>query len=191
MQRDRLTRTIRIGMMGAIAFVLMYLGEINLPFFPPYLKYDPGDVPAMVATFTLGPAAGVAVQTIKILLFWVSGKSTTGWVGLGANLLAGGALVIAAGLMHRFLGRMGTPTWGRGLLSAATGALVMAAVLIPINGLVIYPLWGLTGDAAWDGALYISTPFNLFKGFVSSTVSLAFYRRLQPYLMGTPFRKTA
>lgn len=191
MQRDRLTRTIRIGMMGAVAFVLMYLGEINLPFFPSYLKYDPGDVPAMVATFTLGPVAGVAVQVIKILLFWISGKSTTGWVGLSANLLAGCALVIAAGLMHRFLGRVGAGNWGRGLLSAATGAVVMAAVVIPVNALLIYPLWGLVGDAAWDGALYISTPFNLFKGFVSSTVSLAFYRRLQPYLMGTTSRRAA
>lgn len=191
MQRERLTRVIRMGMMGAVAFVLMYLGEINLPFFPSYLKYDPGDVPAMVATFTLGPTAGVAVQAIKILLFWISGKSTTGWVGLSANLLAGCALVIAAGLMHRFLGRLGAASWGRGLLSTITGAVVMAVVLIPVNALVIYPLWGLVGDAAWNGALYISTPFNLFKGFLSSTISLAFYRRLEPYLMGSTARKTA
>ena len=46
----------------------------------------------------------------------------------------------------------------------------------------IYPLWGLQGAAAWHGAVFLSTPFNLFKGFLSTVISLALYRRLLPFL---------
>lgn len=184
MPQDSLARTVRIGMLGAVAFVLMYVGEIHVPPFASFLKYDPGDVPAMVATYTLGPGAGLGVQAIKVGLFWVSGKSSTGWVGVLANFLAGGALVIAAGVMHRLLQRSGARAWGWGLLSSASGAVVMSAVLIPVLALLIYPLWGMTGTAAWHGAIYLSTPFNLFKGFISSCISLAFYRRVEPYLLG-------
>ena len=76
-------------------------------------------------------------------------------------------------------------------VSAAIGSIVMAAVLIPVLAILIYPAWGMQGPAAWTAALTISTPFNLFKGFVSSTISLAFYRRLQPFLVGRPVQKAA
>jgi riboflavin transporter len=191
MQRDGLQRTVRIGMLGAIAFLLMYFGQIHVPPFAVFLKYDPGDIPAMVATFTLGPAAGVAVQTIKAGLFWFSGKSTAGWVGVLANLLAGWALVLAAWMIHKTLHQRGARAWPWGIVTAAVGAIVMSLVLIPVNWLLIYPVFGMKGDAAWYGALYLSTPFNLFKGFLSSVVSLAFYRRLAPYVLGRAAQRAA
>lgn len=191
MHNERLARMARISMMGALAFLLMYFGEIRLPFFADFLKYDPGDIPAMVATFTLGPASGVAVQGLKSALFWISGKSTAGWVGVLANFFSGAAMVLAAGLVHRLLERSGRKAWAWGFLSVAAGTLVMTALLIPLNALLIYPLWGMKGAAAWQGALWISTPFNLFKGTLSSSLSLAFYRRLEPYLVGTAARATA
>jgi len=67
----------------------------------------------------------------------------------------------------------------------------MAAVLIPLNALLVYPLWGMTGDAAWEGALVLSTPFNLFKGIVSSVISVALYRYLEPFLAGRLQHKAA
>lgn len=184
-----LHRLSRIAVLGALAFLLMLL-EVPLPFFADFLKYDPGDVPAMVATYTLGPAAGVTVQGLKAALFWAAGRSQAGWIGVLANFLAGTALVLGAGLSYRLLQRTELKGWGWDLVSAAIGAIVMAAVLIPVLAVMVYPLWGMTGAAAWSGALYLSTPFNLFKGFVSTALSLAFYRRLQPYLLGVA-RKAA
>ncbi|MFZ5815427.1 MAG: hypothetical protein ACOY93_09035, partial [Bacillota bacterium] len=105
--------------------------------------------------------------------------------------LAGAGLVLGSGIAHRLLERSGMRHWGWGFLSAAIGTLVMAAVLIPVLAILIYPAWGMQGPAAWTAALTISTPFNLFKGFLSSTISLAFYRRLQPFLLGRPAHKTA
>ena len=184
MRNERLHRMVMIAMMGAMAFLLMFFGEIYIPPFAEFLKYDPGDLPAIVATYTLGPLAGVAVQGIKAALFLISGKSTAGWVGVMANFLVGAALVIGAGTAHRLLDRAGRKHWGWTFVSAVIGTLIMAAVAIPANALLVYPLWGMKGAAAWTGALVISTPFNLFKGILSTSLSLAFYRRLEPFLVG-------
>jgi len=191
MRNERLHRMVMIAMMGAMAFLLMFFGEVYIPPFAEFLKYDPGDVPAVVATYTMGPVAGVTIQGIKSVLFFMSGKGSSGLVGALANFLAGVGLVLGAGIAHRLLEKSGLKHWGWGFLSAAIGTIVMAAVLIPINALLIYPAYGMSGPAAWAGALALSTPFNLFKGFLSSTVSLAFYRRLQPFLVGRPEQKTA
>lgn len=52
-------------MLSSIAFVLMLL---NFPFpgLPDYLKIDFSDVPAIIAILVYGPAAGIAVEAIKI-----------------------------------------------------------------------------------------------------------------------------
>lgn len=184
MRNERLHRLVMIGMLGALAFLLMFFGEIYVPPFAEFLRYDPGDIPAIVATYTLGPAAGVAIQGIKVGLFVLSGKGSTGWIGGLANFAAGSALVIAAGVSHRLFDRAGLKHWGWTFLSAVIGTVIMAAILIPANALFIYPLWGMQGTAAWVGALTLSTPFNLFKGMLSTSISLAFYRRLEPFLLG-------
>lgn len=186
----RLQSLSRIAILGALAFILMLL-EVRVPLFPDFLRYDPGDVPAMIATYTLGPGAGVAVQGLKAGLFGIAGRSQQGWIGVGANFLAGTALVLGAGLVHRALTAAGRRGWGWDLISAAVGTAIMAAVLIPVLALTIYPLWGMSGAAAWTAALTISTPFNLFKGMLSTTISLAFYRRLAPMLGVTAVRRTA
>ncbi|HEY3364242.1 MAG TPA: ECF transporter S component [Symbiobacteriaceae bacterium] len=182
-QSERLNRLVRISMLGALAFLLMLL-QIHIPPFASFLAYDPGDVPAMVATYTLGPAAGVAVQGIKSVLFLISGRSTAGWVGVMANFLAGAVLVIVAGFVRGLLERAGARHWGWDFVSAAAGTVLMAAIMIPLNATLVYPVWGMKGAAAWSAAVTVSTPFNLFKGFASSVLSLAFYRRLQPFLLG-------
>jgi len=180
-----------IAMLGAMAFLLMFFGEVYIPPFAEFLKYDPGDIPAVVATYTLGPAAGVAIQGIKAGLFLLSGKGSTGWVGALANFLAGASLVIGAGVSQQFFERFGFKHWGWTFLSAAIGTVIMAAIMIPANALFVYPLWGMRGTAAWVGALTLSTPFNLFKGMLSASVSLAFYRRLEPFLLGRATNRVA
>src|SRR2546427_12846142 len=61
-------RYTQIALLGSIAFLFFAYLEIPRGFFLPFLKYDLGDVPALIATFALGPVPGIAVELIKGLL---------------------------------------------------------------------------------------------------------------------------
>ena len=57
----------QIGMLSAIAVVLM-LFEVPLPFAPSFYEIDFSEVPVLAGCFAMGPAAGVSIEFIKILL---------------------------------------------------------------------------------------------------------------------------
>ena len=68
-QMSNKTRTlVEIGMLGAIATVLM-LFEFPLPFIaPPFYELDLSEVPVLVGAFALGPAPGAMIELVKVLL---------------------------------------------------------------------------------------------------------------------------
>lgn len=192
MRNERLHRLVWLAMLSALAFVLVTFFQFYVPPFAEFLRYDFGDVPAIVAAYVIGPVAGLIVQTVKSLLFMIfgTGVSSAGLVGVMANFLAGASMVVAASLVHRYVDpqRNRHPAWG--LVSVVAATLIMTALLIPINGLIVYPAYGMKA-VAWQGALLYSTPFNLFKGLASCTISLAFYRRLEPFMLGRAFSRAA
>ena len=55
------------AMLSAIAFVLMFLDTAVL-IMPNFIKLDVSELPALIATFALGPVYGVIVCLIKNLL---------------------------------------------------------------------------------------------------------------------------
>ncbi|RIM72831.1 ECF transporter S component, partial [Staphylococcus arlettae] len=59
--RNNQKKLITISMLSAVAFILTFL-KFPIPFLPPYLTLDISDVPALLATFTLGPVAGIIVE---------------------------------------------------------------------------------------------------------------------------------
>ena len=57
---------------------------------PAFLKFDFGEIPAVLAVMTLGPVAGIAVELIKNILHWLLSGSPTGVpVGEIANFTTG------------------------------------------------------------------------------------------------------
>ena len=87
------------AMLGAVATVLMFL-EFPIPFLiPPFVKLDFSELPALLASFSLGPVSGVAVCLIKNLVCCL--RSSTGCVGELANFLIGICLVVSAGIIYR------------------------------------------------------------------------------------------
>ena len=60
-----MTRRIAVtAVFTALAVVLMYL-EIQLPFMPPFLKFDFSEIPVLVGAFALGPVNGVIIELLK------------------------------------------------------------------------------------------------------------------------------
>ena len=84
------TRTlVEIGMLGAIATVLM-LFEFPLPFIaPPFYELDFSEVPVLVGAFALGPVAGATIELVKILINLLVNGTNTAFVGEIGNYIIG------------------------------------------------------------------------------------------------------
>jgi riboflavin transporter FmnP len=166
---------IRIGMLGAVAFALMY-AEFNLPLFPTFLQYDPGDVPTLIGGFAMGPLAGAAVALVKGLIFLLSGKDEAGLIGTAANLATSLAFVVAAAAVYvRVHNRRGA------VLGLGAGVLSMVAVMTVLNYFVFLPAYGLPA-AAIPAALKMTVLFNLVKGTLNSLLTFLVYKKVSPLL---------
>ncbi|MDQ7844714.1 MAG: ECF transporter S component [Armatimonadota bacterium] len=170
-------RFTQVAVLGAIAFTFMSF-DFPLPLFPAWLKYDPGEVPALVATFALGPTAGVAVELIKgvlISLFRPGGLG--GPFGIFMNLLAGVTLVAVAGIYYRI------EHTRRGALKAmGFGILAMTAVMIAANIALTPIFFGLPRPQVMALVLPALLPFNLVKGLISCAATYYVYKRVRVYL---------
>ena len=98
-RRQKIRFIAMTGILGAISTVLMML-SFSVPFMPSFIKLDFSELPALVASFSMGPLAGVAVCFIKNLINVT--MSTTGGVGELSNFLLGVCLVLPAGLVYKF-----------------------------------------------------------------------------------------
>ena len=96
------TRTlVEIGMLGAIATVLM-LFEFPLPFIaPPFYEIDLSEVPVLVGAFALGPVAGATIEFVKILINLLINGTATAFVGEIGNYIIGCSFIIPAALIYK------------------------------------------------------------------------------------------
>ena len=178
---------VKIGILGALAIVLMRTFEIPLPIFPSFLKIDFGDVPAVIATLVIHPLGGVIVVIIKNLLALFN--SSTGGVGEIANVIVGIAYIVPIAFMTRKNASLKNIIIG----SVISVILMMGAGMIT-NALITMPLYGeeaCIGMGAainpnivdkWTFLLYVIAPFNLIKGVLVSIVSTIFVKAIEPAL---------
>ena len=108
------------AMLAAVATVLMFL-DFSLPMFiPGFVKMDISELPALLASFGLGPVYGIAVCLVKNL-FNLIFHGSTGGIGEVCNFLLGAAFVGTAGLLYK-----AHKTRKRAILASLAGAAVMA-----------------------------------------------------------------
>ena len=183
------------AMLAAVATVLMFL-DFSLPMFiPGCVKMDISELPALLASFSLGPVYGVAVCLIKNVLNLIF-HGSTGGIGEVCNFLIGAAFVAAAGILYKR-----NKTRKGAILAALTGSAVMAVVSIPVNYFISYPVYaqmfgGLDKIIAAYQALRPGTnglmecllvfnmPFTFVKGLLNSVLCFLIYKPLSPILHG-------
>jgi len=184
----RLSLLLKISLLSALSAVLMHL---SLPIFPAhsYLRYDPSEVPALVACFALGPRAGMAVVLLKNLIYGLSHFQPTELVGLPINTVAGLTLVGVAGSVYKLHKRKSVA-----LMALALGVVAMTLVMFPCN-LVLLPLFQrlffptaspTSPDEVITVLLSVILPFNLLKGTLTSVVTFLVYKRVSPTLKSVP-----
>lgn len=195
--RSKLRTTVQIGMLGAIALVLMFF-EFPIPFIaPPFIKMDSSEIPVLVGTFAMGPLAGVLIELLKNLLNLVIHGTTTMGVGELSNFIIGCAFVVPAGLFYRK-----KKTRVNALKGMAAGTLLMAAMGCLTNAFIMFPLYSTLMGIPMDSFIAMGTaihpvidnmvsfvilcmvPFNLLKGIVISFITLLLYKRLRVLLKG-------
>ena len=192
---SRVSRTHKLvvtAMLGAVAFVLQLL-EFPIPFLiPSFVQMDFSELPALLATFSIGPVSGVSVCLIKNVVKVIF-KTTTGSVGELCNVLIGAGLVVPAGLIYRKMkSRKGA------LIGALAGALCMGVLSIPINYFISYPIYtafmpldviiGMYQELipSVNGLLsclvIFNMPFTVLKGLLVTALCFLVYKPLSPLL---------
>ncbi len=182
------------AMLSAIAFVLMFL-DTAVPIMPSFIKLDLSELPALIATFALGPVCGVIVGLIKNLLHLLI--TTTGGVGELSNFILGAAFVLPAGLIYQH-----KKTKKNAIIGAIVGALAMAIISFPSNLFIVYPVYynfmpkdviiaayqALVPFANIDSIakclLLFNVPFTFVKGLISAIITILIYQPLRPLLKG-------
>lgn len=184
----------QIGMLGAVAMVLMFF-EIPLWFAPPFYKIDLSELPVLIGCFAMGPVAGVLIELVKILLYVVVHGTTTAGVGDIANFLIGCSFIVPAGLIYR---RMMTKKGA--LIGMTVGIVVMTVLGCVLNAYVLLPFYATAFGMPMDALVQMGTavnasikdvfgfvmlavvPFNILKGILVSALTLALYKNIRPIL---------
>ncbi|MDD6213398.1 MAG: ECF transporter S component [Clostridiales bacterium] len=180
-----------IAMMAAVAAVLMLI-EVPLPFLAPeFYKMDVSEVPVLIGTFAMGPAAGLMIEAIKILLHLVMKGTSTAYVGELANFVVGSAFLIPAGLVYRWKKTKKTALFG--LILGTVSMVVMGCLA---NGYVLLPWYANNFFGGMEPILAIGqavngritsvasfvilavAPFNLVKGIIVSLITMLLYKRI-------------
>lgn len=179
------------AMLGAVASVLMFL-DFPIPFLiPPFVKMDFSELPALLASFSIGPASGVAVCLIKNMVNLL--HTTTGGVGELSNFLLGCCFVIPTGLLYTK-----AKSRKQALMGALVGTLMMGVLSVPINYYISYPFYaklmpldtiiGLYQELlpSVDGLLacliVFNAPFTVLKGLLDTVLAFLIYKPLSPLL---------
>jgi len=181
------------GVLSAVATVLMML-SFSVPFMPSFIKMDFSELPALIASFSMGPISGVMVCLIKNLINLP--MTTTGGVGELSNFLLGVCLVLPAGLVYRF-----RKNRRAAFFAALAGSVIMGVASLPLNYFLTYPIYAkilpieaIVGmyqaifpkvDGLFSCLLIFNVPYTFFKGLIDTLLTFVLYKRISPLIKGT------
>ncbi|MBC2575109.1 ECF transporter S component [Peptostreptococcus canis] len=182
-------KLVKVALLSAISFILMFI-EMPIPgLFPDFLKIDISDIPALIAGLALGPIAGIAVEVIKNFLHGIV-ATTTGGVGELANIVVGSSFVVGSSIVYRSRRNL------KGLLmSLVSGTIMMVVVGSIVNYFFLLPFYGkLMGLEAIIGigkavnpkvhdlatfVIWFIAPFNFIKGIMISVIIIPIYKKIE------------
>ena len=187
-------KTAMIGMFSAMAAVLM-LWELPLFFAPGFYKLDFSELPILVGTFAFGPAAGVLMEFIKIVLKLFLKGTSTAFVGELANFVVGCSFILIASVIYSF-----RKTKKTAVIACVAGTLFMTIFGSIFNAVYLLPAFtkfmpmdkilamGMEANPLVREGDIVSfviacvVPLNLLKGTLVSLLTLLIYKPLSPII---------
>ena len=168
---------VRITMLSALAVVLMFL--IRFPLIPaaPFLEYDPGDVPALIAAFLFGPGAGVVVTLMVSLIQAMTVSAGSGWIGGLMHFVATGTMVTVAGIIYKRI-----HTFRGAIIALVVSSIAMTLVMIPLNLIFTTKFMNVPVDVVKTMLVPVIIPFNLIKAILNSALTVFVYKPVGRFL---------
>ena len=195
MKNKKISFITKVGIFSALASILYVVPGLQfpLPFFPPFLKIQFSNFPAILCGFLTGPLGGVLVILIKVVAKILFTWSDTMLVGEVADIIIGLSAVLSSSIIYQ---KMHSKKGGVVALLVSTASWVVVAVLI--NWLVLIPNYinllfdgdidvfvglcsvipGINRDNYMSSYLLLAAlPFNLLLAVVSNLVTYIVYKK--------------
>lgn len=184
------------GMFSALAMIL-HLFDFALPFAPPFYKLDFSELPILIGSFAFGPAAGVMMEFLKILLKLCIKGTSTAFVGDLANFVIGCSFILPASIIYVFNKKKKSA-----ILGCVVGTVTLTIFGTAFNAIYLLPafskLFGMslesilemgsavnpfaTGDSIVNFVIVCVGPMNVIKGTLASVGTMLVYKKLSPIL---------
>lgn len=190
MNRTKVRRLTMAALMGAIAFILMYL-NFGVPFLSPFAEFDLSALPEMIGGFILGPAGAVEIIAVKILLILVFKGTSSMFTGEVQNFLLSLAYVLPAVLYYRK-----HRTKKGAVIGLVLGSALSVIVAIFTNLYLIFPAYIYLYGMSWDSIIEICSaanpwitdvptfaafsvvPFNVISRAATSVITMLVYKKI-------------
>lgn len=166
-REDRVKTTVQIGMLCAIAYLIMVVGRVPVVLF---LKYDPKDVIIAIGGFLFGPLSA-AVISLVVSLVEMFTVSDTGIIGLIMNVLSSCTFACTAAVLYKKFHTVKGAAMG-----LAAGGIFMTVVILLWNYLVTPIYMGYPREAVAAMLLPVFLPFNLLKAGLNGAVTMLVYK---------------
>ncbi|EEX48037.1 MULTISPECIES: ECF transporter S component [Jonquetella] len=162
----RVHKLTRLAFLTCLSVILIL--AIRFPILPqaPFLEYEPGDVPMILAGLLYGPGAGLAVTVAASLIQTLTVSSGSGPIGLVMHIVATSALVAIPSFLYRR--RCSSGSLAKGLL---LGSLVMTLLMIPLNLVMTVWFLGVPRQVVVSMLVPAIIPFNLIKSLSNSALA--------------------
>ena len=185
-----------VALFGALAFVLMFF-SVSVPILSPFAELDLSAVPELIGGFMLGPAGGVEIIVVKILLKLVFKGSSSMLTGEVQNFLLEAAFVLPAAIYYKK-----HKTKKGALIGLVIGSVCTIIVSIFTNIYLIFPAYIKLYGMDWDSILAIFTkinpwikniptmiafsiiPFNIVSRTITSVLTVLIYKKISVLLKG-------
>jgi len=175
-ESNKIKRLAKMGILVAISIVFVYL--IRIPIFPtaPFLEYDPGAIPMLVASFAFGPLSGLIVTVVTAVLQGVTVSAASGPYGILMNIVATGTFVLVSGVIYKK-----NKTMKMAIIGLVCGVLAATIIMIPAN-YIITPLFLGVPTSAVTAILPVIIGFNLIRTGINAAVTFLLYKRVRRFL---------
>ncbi len=196
MNNTKTKRLTLAALLGALAFLLMYF-SFSIPILSPFAEFDLSAVPELIGGFMLGPAGGVEIILVKILLKLVFKGSSSMLTGEIQNFLLECAFGVLAASYYQC---------SIMILRAVAGLIIggMASIIVSIftNVYLIFPVYMKLYGMDWNSILRIFTeinpwikniptmiafsivPFNIVSRTVTSVITMLIYKKISIWIKG-------